>query len=64
MLADTVLDWKRQWLEEGQAKGSSKASSNPWGACSPFVSARCPIGPPSAWGQPTPSSSIDGRTVC
>lgn len=25
MLAETVLDWKRQWLEEGLTKGKTKA---------------------------------------
>jgi hypothetical protein len=24
MLAETVLDWKKQWLEEGEAKGEAK----------------------------------------
>jgi hypothetical protein len=27
MLAETVLDWKRQWLEEGMAKGKAKGKA-------------------------------------
>ena len=27
MLAETVLDWKKQWLEEGEAKGKAEGKA-------------------------------------